>query len=136
MGQDEDRKNHERMQGLIEAARQDQVLQEADRGGRGDRCSQPCQVQAGSGQLDREHRARRPERASVGQDPRTCPQLFNRTDVNNDLSNKPQPSQGKTLKTALRNIVVYIIYLSVVSLSISNNFLSNGTALVCLTLTK
>merc|ERR1711881_135430 len=90
----------------------------------------------GSGQLDREHRARRPERASLGQDPRTCPQLFNRTDVNNDLPNKPQPSQGKTLKTALRNIVVYIIYLSVVSLSISNNFLSNGTALVCLTPTK
>merc|ERR1712203_238525 len=117
------------------AARQDQVLQEADRGGRGDRCSQPCQVQAGSGQLDREHRARRPERASLGQNPRAGPELFNRTDVNNDLPNKPQPSQ-KTLKTALRNIVVYIIYLSVVSLSISNNFLSNGTALVCLTLTK
>merc|ERR1711934_371649 len=116
------------------AARQDQVLQEADRGGGGDRCPQPCQVPAGSGQLDREHRARRPERASLGQNPRTCQELFNRTDVNNDLPNKP--SQGKTLKTALRNIVVYIIYLSVVSLSISNNLLSNGTALVCLTLTK
>merc|ERR1712181_110238 len=90
------------------APRQDQVLQEADRGGRGDRGPQPGQVQAGAGQPDREQRACRSERASPGQDPCTCPQLLHRTHVNNDLWNRPQLIRGQTLKLALRNIVVYL----------------------------
>merc|ERR1712107_918256 len=52
------------------AAGQDQVLQETDRGGGGDRRPQPGQVQAGADQPDRQHRARRPQRAGLGQDAR------------------------------------------------------------------
>merc|ERR1711971_9470 len=88
---------------------QDQVLQEADRGGRGDRGPQPGQVQAGAGQPDREQRASRPERAGLGQDPCTCSQRFHRTHVNNDLCKRPQLIRGQTLKLALRNIVVYLL---------------------------
>merc|ERR1711971_896859 len=107
--QDEDRKNHERMQGLIDQLQgkiksYKKQIEEAEEIA----ALNLAKFQAGAGQPDREQRASRPERAGIGQDPCTCPQRFHRTHVNNDLCNRPQLIRGQTLKLALRNIVVYL----------------------------
>merc|ERR1712223_1593498 len=81
------------------------------------------QVQAGADQPDRQHRARRPQRAGLGQDSCQGSQRFYWTHVNDQLCNRPQLINGQTKKPALRNIVIYpIFYLSVST----NLLLSNG----------
>merc|ERR1719341_1311131 len=102
--QDEDRKNHERMQGLIDQLQgkiksYKKQIEEAEEIAALN-LAKFRQVQANlTGST---------ERAGPGQDPCTCPQLLHWTHVNNDLWNRPQLIQGQTLKLALRNIVVYL----------------------------